>query len=41
MDQWRRAKGVENPADICTRGMIIEGIKYSEVVKCAGLVPEG
>ena len=29
MDQWRHAKGVENPADIGTRGMSIEGLKES------------
>ena len=27
MDQWRHVKGVENPADIGTRGMTIEGLK--------------
>ena len=27
MDQWRHVKGVENPADIGTRGMSIEGLK--------------
>ena len=27
MDQWRHVKGVENPADIRTRGMSIEGLK--------------
>ena len=27
MDQWRHVKGVENPADIATRGMSIEGLK--------------
>ena len=29
MDQWRHVKGVENPADIGTRGMSIEGLKKS------------
>ena len=29
MDQWRHVKGVENPADIGTRGMSIEGLKES------------
>ena len=29
MDQWRHVKGVENPADIGTRGMSIEGLKDS------------
>ena len=29
MDQWRRVKGVENPADIGTRGMSTEGLKES------------
>ena len=29
MDQWRQVKGVENPADIGTRGMSIEGLKES------------
>ena len=29
MDQWRHVKGVENPADIGTRGMSIEGLKQS------------
>ena len=29
MDQWRNVKGVENPADIGTRGMSIEGLKES------------
>ena len=29
MDQWRHVKGVENPADIGTRGMPIEGLKES------------
>ena len=29
MDQWRHVKGVENPADIETRGMSIEGLKES------------
>ena len=29
MDQWRHVKGVENPADIVTRGMSIEGLKES------------
>ena len=29
MDQWRHAKGVENTADIGTRGMSIEGFKES------------
>ena len=27
MDQWRHVKSVENPADIGTRGMSIEGLK--------------
>ena len=27
MDQWRHVKGVENPADIGTRGMSIEGLR--------------
>ena len=27
MDQWRHVKGVENPADMGTRGMSIEGLK--------------
>ena len=27
MDKWRHVKGVENPADIGTRGMSIEGLK--------------
>ena len=27
MDQWRHVKGVENPADIGTRGLSIEGLK--------------
>ena len=27
MDQWRHVKDVENPADIGTRGMSIEGLK--------------
>ena len=29
MDQWRHVKGVENAADIGTRGMTIEGLKES------------
>ena len=29
MNQWRHVKGVENPADIGTRGMFIEGLKES------------
>ena len=29
MDQWRHVKGVENPADIGTRGMSIKGLKES------------
>ena len=29
MDQWRHVKGVENPADIGTRGMSVEGLKES------------
>ena len=29
MDQWRHVKGVENPADIGTRGMFIERFKES------------
>ena len=29
MDQWRHVKGVENPADIGTREMSIEGLKES------------
>ena len=29
MDQWRHLKGVDNPADIGTRGMTIEGLKES------------
>ena len=29
MDQWRHVKGVENPADIGTRGMPIEVLKES------------
>ena len=29
MDQWRHVKGVENPADIGTRGMSIERLKES------------
>ena len=29
MDQWRHVKGVENPADIGTRGMSIEVLKES------------
>ncbi|XP_075256718.1 uncharacterized protein LOC142349192 [Convolutriloba macropyga] len=29
MDQWRHVKGIENPADIGTRGMSIEGLKES------------
>ena len=29
MDQWRHVKGVENPADIGTRGISIEGLKES------------
>ena len=29
MDQWRHFKGVENPADIGTRGMSIEGLNKS------------
>ena len=29
MDQWRQVKGVENHADIGTRGMSIEGLKES------------
>ena len=29
MDQWRHVKGVENPADIGTRGMSTEGLKES------------
>ena len=29
MDQWRHVKGVENPADIGTRRMSIEGLKES------------
>ena len=29
MDQWRHVKGVENSADIGTRGMSIEGLKES------------
>ena len=29
MGQWRHVKGVENPADIGTRGMSIEGLKES------------
>ena len=29
MDHWRHVKGVENPADIGTRGMSIEGLKES------------
>ena len=28
-DQWRHVKGVENPADIGTRGIYIEGLKES------------
>ena len=27
MNQWRHVKGVENPVDMCTRGMSIEGLK--------------
>ena len=30
MDQWRHVRGIENPADIGTRGMSIEGLKESE-----------
>ena len=29
MDQWRHVKGLENPADIGTRGMSIEGVTES------------
>ena len=29
MDQWRHVKGVENPAEIGTRGMSIEGLRES------------
>ena len=29
MDQWRHVKGIENPADIGTRGMFNEGLKES------------
>ena len=29
MDQWRHVKCVENPADIGTRGISIEGLKES------------
>ena len=29
MDQWRHVKGIENPANIGTRGMSIEGLKVS------------
>ena len=29
MDQWRHVKGVENPADIGTRGMSFKGLKES------------
>ena len=29
MDQWRHVKGVENPADIGTRGISIENLKES------------
>ena len=29
MDKWRHVKGVENPADIGTRGITIEGLKES------------
>ena len=29
MDQWRHDKGVENPADIGTRRMSVEGLKES------------
>ena len=29
MDQWRHVKGIENPADIGTRGMSIGGLKES------------
>ena len=29
MDQWRHVKGIENPADIRTRGMSIERLKES------------
>ena len=29
MDQWRHVKGIENPADIGTRGMSIEDLKES------------
>ena len=27
MNQWTHVKGVENPVDMCTRGMSIEGLK--------------
>ena len=33
MDQWRHVKGVENPTDIGTRGMCIEGLKESVWLK--------
>ena len=29
IDQWRLVKGIKNPADICTRGMSIGGLKKS------------
>ena len=39
MDQWRHVKGVENPADIGTRGMSIESLKESVRLKGPAWLP--
>ena len=39
MDQWRHVKGVENPADIGTPGMFIEGPQGVRMAKRAGMAP--
>ena len=39
IDQWRHVKGVENPADIGTPGMFIEGPQGVRMAKQAGMAP--